>query len=57
MALIGQPSTAHKYEKPKGQCIYCGMYQNVAEELGHACTREREIATDGYWLGKKYGGE
>jgi hypothetical protein len=54
MSLPGKPSTAHEYDS-RGQCIYCDMYKNVAEELGHVCTKEREIATDGYWLGKKVG--
>lgn len=56
MALPGQPSTAHEFSKT-GECIHCGMYENVVIELKHVCTIEREIKTDGYWLGKKVGGD
>lgn len=52
MALPGKPSTAHEYSK-SGECIHCGMYRNIVEKLVHCCTREREIAADGHWLGKK----
>lgn len=52
MALIGKSSTAHEYDK-SGQCIHCGMYRNIVEELTHVCTMKREVETDGHWLGKK----
>lgn len=51
MALPGQASTAHEYG-PSGECIHCGMYRKTAEELSHVCTMQREIDTDGWWLGK-----
>jgi hypothetical protein len=52
MALAGKASTAHEYDKGD-QCIHCRMYRNMVEALVHVCTREREVATDGHWMGKK----
>ena len=49
MALPGKPSTAHEYSI-RGECIHCGMYKATVLELTHVCTKERELATDGYWL-------
>lgn len=53
MGLPGKPSTAHQYNK-NGECIFCGTYKNVVDELVLVCTKERELATDGWWCGKNY---
>ena len=52
MSLKGKPSTAHEYDK-RDQCIYCGMYKNVVDQLAHVCTEQREIDADGIWLGRQ----
>jgi hypothetical protein len=52
MALKGKPSTAHEYSKT-GECIHCGLYKKIVDELSHVCTKERELATDGFWCGVK----
>jgi hypothetical protein len=46
MSERGKPSTAHQYDRPRGQCIYCHMYQGNVESMSHNCTPEREIAVD-----------
>ena len=52
MALPGKPSTAHEFDKTN-QCIHCGMYKNVVEQLVHVCTFEQEVKADGHWLGRR----
>jgi hypothetical protein len=54
MALYGKPSTAHEYGR-NDHCIHCGMLKKIVDQLSHVCTKEREIATDGWWLNKKVG--
>lgn len=56
MALRGKPSTAHEYS-PSGDCIHCGMSKKIVELLTHCCTKEREIESDGHWLGKPVEGD
>jgi hypothetical protein len=46
MSQRGMPSTAHQYDKPRGQCLHCHMYQNMVEEYTHVCTPEREALAD-----------
>jgi hypothetical protein len=46
MSERGKPSTAHQYDKPRGQCLFCHMYQVNVESLSHNCTPEREMAAD-----------
>lgn len=46
MAQRGKPSTAHEYDKPRGQCVHCGMYENIVELYKHVCTPEREKMAD-----------
>jgi hypothetical protein len=51
MAQRGKPSIAHEYDK-SGACMHCGMYKTTVDKLSHVCTKERELAKDGIWLGK-----
>jgi hypothetical protein len=46
MSERGKPSTAHIFDKPRGQCLFCNMYQVNVEKLNHNCTPEREMLVD-----------
>ena len=50
MALKGQPSTAHEYDK-SDTCIHCGMHKKIVDMLTHVCTKARELAEDGHFAG------
>jgi hypothetical protein len=45
MALKGQPSTAHEYNK-NTECIHCGMYKKIVDLYTHVCTSAREAEAD-----------
>jgi hypothetical protein len=46
MSQRGMPSTAHQYDRPRGQCVHCHMYQGNVEAMSHNCTPEREAIED-----------
>jgi ribosomal protein S14 len=54
MAKMGQPSTAHEYDK-SDTCIHCGMNKKIVDMFTHVCTKERELAEDGFFAGVRVG--